>query len=241
MTAAARGGTSRGSRLSVVASLLVPLLALVVVAAAGGRVARAAEEPEAQARRHFARGKQLYDERKYREAAEEFEAGYAVAPKPGFLLNIGHSYRRAGELRKAKRYYEMFLDKDRASPQRDEVRVYVKTIDDALADQQGGPAAVGEPTAKPPAAAVVPAASVAPAAAPPPSAPAPADGSPRVLVEVCRDKEPAPAAAGASPRWPWLVSGAAVVVAGAIAGVVVLMSRSGKNDPCGSLGCLNER
>jgi hypothetical protein len=235
----ARGPGSAASLACRVASLFVVLV--VLIAGLGDRPARAAEEPEAQARRHFARGKQLYDERKYREAAEEFEAGYAVAAKPGFLLNIGHSYRRAGELRKAKRYYEMFLDKDPTSPQRAEVRVYVKTIDDALADQQGGPAAVGEPAVRSLAPVAASAAPAAASAAPPPPAPAPADGSPRVLVEVCRDKEPAPSAPAASPRWPWLVSGAAVVVAGAIATAVVLMSHSAKNDPCGSLGCLNER
>ena len=77
------------------------LLAALVIALLGPTLAAHAAPPpdtEALARRHFTRGKQLFDEHKYREAADEFEAGYAVAAKPGFLLNIGHSYRRAGDL-----------------------------------------------------------------------------------------------------------------------------------------------
>src|SRR5262249_38592490 len=125
-------GRRRPSRASGSLFLLVAMLGL---GAGLALPARAADEAEAQAKRHFPRGKQLFDERKYREAAAEFEAGYAILPRAGFLLNIGHSYRRAGDMRKARRYYEQFLEKDQSSPQRGEVQGYIKMIDDALADQ----------------------------------------------------------------------------------------------------------
>ena len=219
------------------------LLFLLAVATVGGitppaRLARAADEIEALARRHFTRGKQLYDERKYREAAAEFEAGYAVAPRAGFLLNIGHSYRRAGDLRKARRYYELFLEKDATSPQRGEVQGYIKGIDDTLADQreeQGHPAeaagadgghAGGE--------------GKVPAAPPPPDEPSTAAGAaPSEPVAVCAERETRRPRQSA-PVWPWLVSGAALVFAGAIV-AAVLIAGSGNGEPCGTLGCLNER
>jgi tetratricopeptide (TPR) repeat protein len=212
------------SRPSGRATWLAPLLFLSFLTATLGPLAqpaRAADDAEAEARRHFNRGKQLYDERKYRDAAEEFEAGYAILPKVGFLLNIGHSYRRAGDLKKAKRYYELFLDKDKGSPQRDEVQAYIKSIDETLADQAGDDTPAEAPKVikevKPP-----------PAPEPTPAAP--------VHVDACAER----AAAGGAPVWPWLVSGAAIVIAGGIAAAVVL-THSGKSDPCGTLGCLNER
>src|SRR4051794_32861422 len=105
------------------------ILALLTVTLLAPRPARAADDAEAEARRHYNDGRRLYDDQRYREAAKEFEAGYAILAKPGFLINIGHSYRRAGELRKAKHYYELSLEKDKASPQRDEVLTHIKTID----------------------------------------------------------------------------------------------------------------
>jgi hypothetical protein len=221
-----------------------------VIALLGPALAAHAAPPldtEALARRHFVRGKQLFDEHKYREAAEEFEAGYAVAAKPGFLLNIAHSYRRAGELRKARRYYELFLEKDKASPQRAEVQGYIKAIDEALAGEQK-PAAEARPPAP-----------AAPAPAPEPPRPAP-PVQPRAVIEVkplplpaptaepeapeplhvvetCQDQAPPPPAP--SPRWPWIVGAAAAFVAGGLAvGLVVHYSKS---QPCGTIGCFDER
>src|SRR4051794_19479898 len=94
-----------------------------------GTAHAAADEGEEEARRRFKKGGKLFDEGKFREAAHEFEAGYAVLPRAGFLLNIAQSYRRAGDLRKAKRYYELFLQADHESMQKDEVLSYVKEID----------------------------------------------------------------------------------------------------------------
>src|SRR5438045_1372333 len=120
-----RDRTPSSSRPAALALLTLTLLA---VSAWAPRPARAADDAEAEARRHYNDGRRLYDEQKYGEAAREFEAGYAILAKPGFLINIGHSYRRAGELHKARHYYELFLEKDKSSPQRDEVQTHIKTI-----------------------------------------------------------------------------------------------------------------
>ncbi|MDX2022184.1 MAG: tetratricopeptide repeat protein [Deltaproteobacteria bacterium] len=94
--------------------------------------ARAADD-EAEGRRRFQHGQELFLQARYLEAAQEFEAGYAVAPRNGFLINIAHSYRRAGELAKAKKYYQKLLEVEPNTPQRPEVEANIRSIDDALA------------------------------------------------------------------------------------------------------------
>src|SRR4051812_10840821 len=111
-------------------ALAVALLALLLGAGGGGGEARA--EDEAEGRVHFARGQELFKAKRFLEAAHEFEAGFEAAPRPLFLLNIGHSYRRAEQFRKAKSVYEMLLRVEPNTPYRKEVEGLIKTIDDAL-------------------------------------------------------------------------------------------------------------
>ena len=111
-------------------------------------------EDEAAGRRHWDRGQELYKQGRFLEAAREFEAGYQVAPRSNFLLNVGHSYRRAQELRKAKTAYETFLKIDPTSAHRPMVEDLIRTIDDALSAQSEPPV-------------------MSPRPAPPPTTPAP--------------------------------------------------------------------
>jgi tetratricopeptide (TPR) repeat protein len=113
------------------ACLLVSLLALIVAPAMAPTQAHAAED-EAQGRRWFKRGQDLFVEGRYLEAAQAFETGYAAAPRTAFLLNIAHSYRRAGDLEKAKTYYQKLLELEPNNPQRADVEANIKSIDDAL-------------------------------------------------------------------------------------------------------------
>jgi tetratricopeptide (TPR) repeat protein len=109
--------------------MLAPI-ALALAALLAAPAARADDEAEGKER--FKRGQELYREGKFIEAAREFEAGFAAAPRPLFLLNIGHSYRRAQEFKKAKRAYELLLKVEPDTPYRAEVESLIKNIDDAL-------------------------------------------------------------------------------------------------------------
>jgi len=232
------GRRSRSPSPSTFALALLVTLAVLPVRAtlAAGR----ADDAETEARRRFGRGKQLFDEHKFREAAQEFEAGYAVVPKPGFLLNIGHSYRRAGELEKARHYYQLFLEKDpdKASPQRAEVQGYLKAIDQAIDDEAAG-AREREGRPPPSAARAEPRAShpveIMRAPSEPPPTDSPAASPEPLAMEVCSER---PAAASSS-RWPWIVA-AVAVVAGGIATAFAL-TRGGSSEACGTLGCVRER
>jgi hypothetical protein len=133
----------------------------------------AAGPAEAEGKKRWVRGQELYLQGKYLDAAHEFEAGYAAAPRAPFLFNIGNSYRRAGELAKAKRYYKKLLQQEPTFAKRSEVEANIKAIDDALslAEPLAPPATPPEPAPAPepvPTPAPVPAAAPQPAPEPPP-------------------------------------------------------------------------
>jgi tetratricopeptide (TPR) repeat protein len=124
-------------------------------APARARLAAAAEPSEAEqkARAHYAQGEAAFHAGRYEEAAAEFEAGFAAMPRPGFLLNIGHSQRRLGNLRKARAAYKKFLLVDPGSKMRPEVESLIAELDSAIADEDHGEhaaAAATTPPAQPP-------------------------------------------------------------------------------------------
>ncbi len=143
-------------------------VALLLSAALAGP-ARAGADDEERARGHFEIGFGLYRLGDYQGALKEFAAGYELAPKPGFLLNLGQTYRKLGELREARDMYRQFLAEvrsdDVARPQAQKV---LAELEEAIRTQ---PPPAPEPPPEPPPVAPQPPATVAPQ---PPPAPAPA-------------------------------------------------------------------
>jgi hypothetical protein len=85
------------------------VVALAAALAAAPTPARAEKpDPVAQAREHFHRGVQLYDEDDFRAALIEFSRAYELAPNPAVLFNVGQSYYQlrdyAGALTTLERY-----------------------------------------------------------------------------------------------------------------------------------------
>lgn len=117
--------------------------AILVFFAVGPSVVRADDEVEG--RKRFQRGQELFLEGRYLEAAQAFESGYSVAPRNGFLINIAHSYRRAGDLEKARTYYLKLLELDPNTPQRAEVEGNLRSIEDALSVQNIPPSVKKKP------------------------------------------------------------------------------------------------
>jgi tetratricopeptide (TPR) repeat protein len=205
--------------------LLLPLIAVVLTVAA---VPSARAEDEAAGRRHWDKGQELYKLGRYLEAAREFETGYQVAPRSNFLMNIGHSYRRAQELRKAKTAYESFLRIDPTSPHRAMVEDLIRTIDDALSAQIDP-----GPPASPPAPQPLPATGV------PPAAPAPADVLPPPNAIQVGEPGPPPESQSTSIwRSPWLWAAVGTVLVAGVVGTVYGLTRG---SACGADRCLVER
>lgn len=236
------GGVGRVARPVLLAALAAALLAT-------GAAIPSARADEAEGRRRFQKGSELYDKGRYLEAAREFEAGYGSAPKPRFLLNIGHAYRRANELQRAKDAYQQFLRAEPEFPKRGEVEGYIKSIDDAL---QAGAPATPPPPQPSQATSSSGSASAASAAAPALVDPTP---PPRLLEPVPERQPEAPPAflrAKRSPYaeeaqrrddqpiyrkpWFWVVVG--VVVAGSVATGVVLLRPSAST--CQADLCIRE-
>lgn len=196
-------------------------------------------EDEAAGRRHWDRGQELYKLGRYLEAAREFEAGYQVAPRSNFLLNVGHSYRRAQELRRAKTAYETFLKIDPTSAHRPMVEDLIRTIDDALSAQ-------AEPAVTPPARPATPATAPSSSAPPPlaggaPPAPAPLPSTPAVdltPVPNVTQIDPGPAPESSSIfRSPWFWGAVGAVLVAGVAGTVYGLSRGSS---CSADRCFSE-
>jgi hypothetical protein len=127
-------------------------------------------ETVARARSHFDAGNGYYASGLYQDAIREFQAGYALVPRPSFLVNLGQAYRKVGNLDRAKESYVSYLRSLPAdSPLRDQAlrvlaEIEVQLEERGRADEAPRPPA---PIAPPP---VVHATTpVAPPAPPPPN------------------------------------------------------------------------
>src|SRR5262245_15729101 len=120
--------------------LQILVVVMAVGAAHGAAAAPAAHDGESpavmQARKHFKTGEEAFKAGDFERARREFEAGYALVPRPGFLLNMAHAERRLGHLRNARSLYEKYLLADPEGKQRDEVMGFIAMLDRAIADEQ---------------------------------------------------------------------------------------------------------
>jgi tetratricopeptide (TPR) repeat protein len=177
-----------------------------------------------KARRHFLMGKQAFEEKRYPTAFQEFESGYAIDPRAGFLLDMGHAARRMGEAGRALALYQRFLATD---PPEGERRVAVKLIADLRRELPAAP----EPAASLAAAG----SSAATSSSPLPPAPEPATTAAPVvlsLVDVASSTEGDShhiERADAPPiyrRW-WFWAGAGGLAAGVASAIVIGALASG--------------
>jgi tetratricopeptide (TPR) repeat protein len=63
--------------------------------------------PEAKA--HFDRGIELYQQGRFDEAVAELEAGRAIDPRPEFLYSLGQSERKRGDCKRAIEHFQAYL------------------------------------------------------------------------------------------------------------------------------------
>ena len=168
------------------------LLGLLVAVGA----ARADKLPGA--RQHYERGTALYDLRRYREAAVEYEAAFEIKNDPALLFNIAQAYRLAGDYEAALRSYRAYLRRAGDAPNRAEVERHLAEVQAQL-DAQKRPAVVLSP---PPAASGV-------------TAPRAPDA-----LGLQQSRSAAPPATPIYKKW-WLWTAVGVVVAGAVTGAAL--------------------
>jgi tetratricopeptide (TPR) repeat protein len=138
--------------------LMAVLFALVF---ASGAARAQSSDDLSRARTHFEAGHALYNLGNYTEAQREFAAGYQLAPRPGFLLNLGQCARKLGNVERAQEMYRRFLAAARADdPQRAEATQVLAELDQQIADRpvvspspppvaQPQPAVIAAPTVQP--------------------------------------------------------------------------------------------
>jgi len=146
------------------------IMVIVAVAAlwACAAPARAQQNDDqmTRARTHFEAGRALYQLGNYNEALREFAAGYQLAPRPQFLLNLGQCYRKLDDLANARSMYQRYLhDAPQSDPERPQAEQILAEIERQIADRQAAQAPP-PPVTPPPGAA--PAATTLTQTAPPP-------------------------------------------------------------------------
>jgi tetratricopeptide (TPR) repeat protein len=193
--------------ISSIKSVVFVTLAVMSLAAS-----RAPASNIVRARRHFRSGKAAYAAGEYRRAIKEFLAGYRIAPKPAFLVNIAQSYRKAGEPREALLYFRTFLEVAPRSPMRKEVERLVEELErEEVAREQDEPGVQAKAITEPPPA--------RPSAAPPPHL-------------LSRPPAPPPRTPTSAPfyrRW-WFWTAAVAVVAAGVGAGVYLGTRDGPRE-----------
>ncbi len=184
---------------------------VVVVAVASAAAPARAEDPQARARAHYEIGLGMYQLGNYDGAVREFTAGYALAGRPEFLINLGQAYRKLHELDRAREMFEQYLSRAPAdAPDRAQVRALIAEVE-------------AERAAAPP--------------APPPVVPAPpALLAPPPSVAVA----PSPPERHGLRRWWWTIPVGAAVV-GAALGVTLYFTLRSSQVSCSSatIACVN--
>jgi tetratricopeptide (TPR) repeat protein len=71
--------------------------------------AHATPSQEELARSHFVAGEEEYARGRWREALHEFQLGYALSPRPEFLINFAQVYRKLGDYDAAARECQRYL------------------------------------------------------------------------------------------------------------------------------------
>ena len=201
-------------------------LGLAVLACAAAAHAQSNDDIS-RARTHFEAGRALYQLGNYDEALREFAAGYELAPRPQFLLNLGQCYRKLDNLEQARAMYQRYLhDAPVSDPERPQAQQILAEIDRQIADKQAA-AAAPPPTPPPPAPAV---------SAPPTTAPATTAPATTAPVATTLTATAPPRKSWIKRNW-WVIPVGAVVVGVAVGLGVYYGTRA--PDPCSgaSLTC----
>jgi len=102
---------------------------------AGGERQLTDEERE-QAKHHFVSGSKRFEDGRFREAIDHFEAAYEIAGSPEFLYNIGRCHEELGETREAVESYELFLRLSPDAEDADEVRERIDRLGGGTASDE---------------------------------------------------------------------------------------------------------
>jgi tetratricopeptide (TPR) repeat protein len=110
-----------------------------------------ADDPRAEAQKHYQVGRVAFGKGQFREALAEFQKAYESAPIPDLLYNIGRCQEELGDPGAAAKSYERYLAAKPDAHERDELLVHIDELKKAPARPEAPPAAVVVAPAPPPA------------------------------------------------------------------------------------------
>ena len=108
--------------------LLLALCLVTVAVPATTHVAYADDPGERAAKRHYDRGKKLFDLQKFDDALEQFQKAYDAKPIPDFLFNIGQCQRNLGDNEAAIFSFKKFLKLEPEASNRDQVEELIEDL-----------------------------------------------------------------------------------------------------------------
>jgi Thrombospondin type 3 repeat/Tetratricopeptide repeat len=112
------------------------LLALVLLATTASPAH--ADSAEREAKKHFAKGKELIKKEKYIEAIAEIDAAYRLDPKNEHLYNLAVAYHLKGDRKAALEFYKRFLATNpRGKAGRDAER-YARIVEEEIVQEREG-------------------------------------------------------------------------------------------------------
>ncbi len=129
--------------------LLFALCLLTVAVPPATRVAHAEDAAERSAKRHYDRGKKLYNLQKFEEALAEFQKAYDASPLPGFLFNIGQCQRNLGDYKAAVFSYKKYLKLDPEADNREQVETLIDDLQRKIDESDTNKFQLGDNTKKP--------------------------------------------------------------------------------------------
>jgi tetratricopeptide (TPR) repeat protein len=141
---------------------------IVLLLLAASSVAYATPSQEELARSHYVAGEEEYARGRWHEALHEFQLGYALSPRPEFLINFAQVYRKLGDYDAAARECQRYLA---TAPPSDLAAQAERLLGQIKEEQSKAPTPTTPPTPSPTKPAVSPPLLAAPAiiAAPPPA------------------------------------------------------------------------
>jgi tetratricopeptide (TPR) repeat protein len=89
-----------------------------------------ADDPgERSAKRHYDRGKKLFELQKFDAALEQFQKAYDASPIPDFLYNIGQCQRNLGDYKAAVFSFKRYLKLDPETERREKLEALIEDLE----------------------------------------------------------------------------------------------------------------
>lgn len=223
------------------AAVAAAVLASLVVLLSDSTAAAQNDAGDEEARVHFRLGQAYYDSGRFEEAAREFETAYATSRRPQLLYNVFVARRDAGHVEQAtdalRRYLELVPD----APERDQLRARLRSLERMVQQRAAGGAsgtttASGETTSTETATET---ASSGEGAGVQTGGTGAAEATSTGDAAMASETTPTTGGGGGPGIAPWIVAGAggALILTGAITGILALGAESDLEEMCPNGAC----